>query len=211
MKTFYTGTTLENLQSILRDECIRTNPPSRVWNEYSAEFVYLIPADEDKEEGEPFEFCLEQSSFAVAALNGSKRVILEISGIDESKLVEDKDGPDGSVAFPKDIPLSNIVQVYVEKTNRSEKVKELIAITHFVQRQEKITCRDLEDLYHTEYNEEAVYEAIPILNIHSIPLKYLIDEEELSSRYMDLIEEVDRGIPMETHDLPSVHKLYSSV
>jgi hypothetical protein len=204
MKTYYTGTTIESFRMILKDGMLKVNPPHRVWEEYSNSYIYLIPSDDYKEEGEPFEFCVEQSSFAVSVLEGTNRVIIEIKGLDETCLEKDSDGPVDSVKYPLNIPIENIVNVFIETKNQSNQIKKLIAVTNFVQR-EKISNIDLEYRFlESDYDEEAVYGMVNIPNIRLVPIKYLIDEQELSNYYLNLIEEVDRNVPFKKRKINDI-------
>lgn len=150
MKKFYIGTTLENLISILKGGSISTCPPHRVWEEYSQNYVYLVPymIDEDHEihEENPevanemerilsVTYAFEQADFAVYELGHTKRVVMEITGIDESLLSEDKDAQGiNAVKYPKDIPVSCISKIMVDANNFSEEINTNIAITKFYQK-----------------------------------------------------------------------------
>lgn len=128
MQRYYTGTTKECLESIQKDGFISITPPHRVWSKYSSEYIYLIPCTHKKESNENLiYFVMEQATKAIKVLQHSKRVILEIEGIEEDLLEKDTDADSiYSVKYPKNIPFDNIVGIYIEKEDNRKYCNALI-------------------------------------------------------------------------------------
>lgn len=187
---FYTGTTEECLLSMLREGFISINPPKRVWKEYSSSYVYLIPANEE----EAFDYAAEQSSFAIYELSHSKRVILEIEGIEEDFLEKDPDSECiNGVRYSKNIPISLITNIYIEENGDLEGIQELVAITHFNQHK-TYNYRWVENLYYFEgLSSDEIYENIHIKHIDKVEFGSLLYEDEFCARYDDLLSEIERG------------------
>jgi hypothetical protein len=216
---YFTGTTAECLEAILREGKISTNPPHRVWKEYSQDYVYLILFDESKEEDrdEVFDFAAEQSSFAIHALNHDTRVVLEVEGLDATCIDTDPDATRfGAVRYSKDIPLSSIVAVHTENGKDDKKIKEFIAITHFIRfkQENKLPFNDFECLFDEEdfeENREQVFEEIGIAHLGLIDPFLFIDHDEMLNRYHDLYEEVEYQASFIETNIEYVHKSFSIV
>ena len=194
---YFTGTTAECLEGILREGYLLTEPPKRVWENYSEEYIYLIPFDEKDEEQmqEALHFAAEQASFAVYEFDHTKRVVLEIEGIDDALLQVDPDGKGiGAVRYPFDISITHIRAIHAEKTIRTKEIWELIAITKYfrLKDEKKIKHIDFECLYFDEdEGKEQLFQAIGVKYLDLVAENLLLDENELMNRHYDLLDEVE--------------------
>lgn len=150
MKKFYIGTTIENLFSILKEGYISTCPPHRVWKDYSKDYVYLVPylVDEDHSVHEEVPeitehldrilsvtYAFEQADFAIYELGHTKRVVMEVQGIDESLLTQDSDAKMiNAVKYPENIPVSKITKIFVDSINLSEEINTFISLIKFLEK-----------------------------------------------------------------------------
>lgn len=135
---YYIGTTLENLELIIKGGAIVTRPPHRVWKDYSKDFIYLVPQDfATLKATSPFEnksirHAFRQADFAVYELNHTRRVVLEISDLDDYYVTEDTDARDiEAVKYPFDISLGYIKKVYIDAVDCSKDVKAYVGLLKF--------------------------------------------------------------------------------
>lgn len=195
MKTYFTGTTLECFHSILKDGFIKKRPERRVWIDWSEDYTYFIPSKNEHEETTTLlSYAFEQADFAVYELDGTKRVILEVEGLEESLLEEDKDSSSiFAVRYPCDVPISCIKNVYIEQEDNSLKVKEFIAITKLFLPENEEELLKAESLMFTCDDEELefAYRNINIRHANLIPAHVLYDRGELENKYHDYHEELD--------------------
>lgn len=210
---YFTGTTKENFESILETGFISIKPPHRVWKEFSQDYVYFMPFDETDEDAqiEAFETAAEQASFAIHTLNHTVRVVLEVEGLDDSLLDDDPDGAYGAVRYAKNIPIANIVAVHTEIDGDVERIKELIFITKFTQmkNQEKLPPLDFEYLLFEdeEMNQDIeeyrvhISEQIGIPHMDLVAPHLFVDDDEMSYRYDELLEKVEREATFDRKDI----------
>lgn len=134
---YYTGTTLENLLSIIKGGYIVTRPPHRVWKEYSQNYIYMIPQKSvDKSvviNGHTINKSIEQAfkmaNYTVQELNQTKRVILELDGLNDSLMEIDTDNRDiDAVKYPLDISVDNIKNIYIDTVDCSYLIKSYITL-----------------------------------------------------------------------------------
>lgn len=134
---YYTGTTLENLLSIIKGGYIVTNPPHRVWKDYSQNYIYMIPQKSDTKSVEinghrinkSVEQAFKMANYAIQELNHSKRVILELDGLNDSLMTIDTDNRDiDAVKYPLDISVDNIKNIYIDTVDCSYLVKSYIML-----------------------------------------------------------------------------------
>ena len=196
------GTSLENYESMKRDGVIKTNPPHRVWKEYSEDYVYLIPSEpahlDDIDMDEHFRYAAEQASFCLYELGHKKRVVLKIENIDDELLEEDPDATCiNAVRYPNDIPFSCITDVYLEDNGNLVEIQEMIAINkvHLYLRNggSSYVLSELAYLDEEELTEQlSRFEKRSGLKyLHHIQPHYFEDSEAMSDREMELIERVE--------------------
>lgn len=201
MKTYLIGTTLECLNQILEDGRIRVSPPHRVWDNYSEDYVYMIPSEihnEDEDEEESWDslmvFALEQATFALGKLKSTMRVVIEVENIDETKLDEDPDGKGiYAVRYPEDIPSSDIRAVhFVKGEHRSMlKVQQLAALYWFMRdgwTAEKVWALREEFDFDEDATSE-IFAQMEIPFIETIDLETLSEESTLQCLSETLNEE----------------------
>lgn len=198
---YFTGTTQECLDMIVADGHFSTKPPHRVWETYSEDYIYLIPfdpSDEEKRE-EAFRFAGEQASFALYELNHTKRVIVEIAGLDRKLLSPDEDASNiGAVKYAQNISVSSIVNIFTDEKHKTDDVLELIALTKYFEanRKNELPYLDFGCFYEddNELEIKQFYTKIDIPYLDLVSPCVLEDEGELSNLYMDLMDEVEDGM-----------------
>lgn len=193
MTTFFTGTTLECLHQILEDGYISVDPPKRVWDDFSANYVYLVPSEVLTEDGEDAEsreglmgYALEQATFALGKLKGSMRVVIEVENIDESILEIDPDGKGiYAVRYPKDILVSNIKAIHLVKGEHREMndVRRLAASYWFTRSDwdsRKVDDLAIESGWYEdiEGSESWVFSQIDVPFIETLDIAILVDSHE---------------------------------
>lgn len=194
MKKFYIGTTIENLISILKEGYISTCPPYRVWKDYSKEYVYLVPYLVDEEHAPHEEvpeiaehldrilsvtYAFEQADFAVYELGHTKRVVMEIQGIDEHLLTDDSDATAiKAVKYPENIPVSHITRIFVDANNFSEEINTLMALMKFFDK-----YREQEHILDECHIDYLMYDSDNNSYIE-------LSEEEVSDHYQKVDEQI---------------------
>lgn len=194
MKTYLTGTTLECLTQIIKDGFIATTPPHRVWRDYSEDYVYFVPSQNEQEDRDVLlSYAFEQADFAVYQLDHTKRVILEIEGINEDLLEDDPDSAGiYAVKYPQNVPISCIKNIYIDQEDNSMDIKEFIAITFLYRDENRKYINKAYDLYtYGDYDPQYVWDNIPIKHIDCIQIETLLDEGELENTYHELHESLD--------------------
>lgn len=203
MNTYFIGTTSECAKAILSDGLIKRTPPHRVWEDYSEDYVYLVPKDQnDEDDRDTLGFAFEQAGFAVYELDHSYRAVLVIEGIDESLLTVDSDSKGiGGVKYPLDIPVENIKAVYIDNNTHKDEVKKYICLTKLFDYQNKSILNSLEDLvWDEDLEDEDFFASVPLKHIDKFERHELSNDGNLEFLYDDFRESLELEISPQLYE-----------
>jgi hypothetical protein len=187
MDTYYTGTTLECAFEIFKEKYLATDPPKRVWKDYSQEYIYMVPSDSN--DGKALSVIAHQASVAIYEFKHSKRVILEIENLDDSLMEDDQDASTiESVRYPFDIHISHIKSIYIEKRNNSKIIRRIEALNKLFENLKQNSRSFLEMYQLANYSIKEFYSDLNIKDINLINKKYFIEDEYcIYEYYADLV------------------------